>query len=107
VSYGNRVLQIQKSKWRFSLAGCKVRVYEHPDSHLSVGYGPHIVGRYAADGTPLAGAPPPRRRQQLVSKSKLPPKSKSGSAVEMTHLRKATKRVASLRRLEKSRQKAA
>ena len=107
VSYGNQVLQIQKSKWRFSLAGCKVRVYEHPDSHLSVGYGPHIVGRYAADGTPLAGAPPPRRRQQLVSKSKLPPKSKSGSAVEMTHLRKATKRVASLRRLEKSRQKAA
>ena len=28
VSYANRLLQIEKTKWRHSLAGCKLKVYE-------------------------------------------------------------------------------
>ena len=53
VRYENRVLQIEKSKWRRTLAGCRVTVYQHLDATLSVSYGPHIVGRYAEDGTVL------------------------------------------------------
>ena len=107
VSYGNRVLQIQKSKWRFSLSGCEVKVYEHSDGSLSIGYGPHIVGRYDHSGAALLElAAPARRPRKSVAKSKLPAK-KNKPAVEMTPLRKATKRVASLRGLEKSRRKAA
>ena len=106
VTYGNRVLQIEKTKWRFSLAGCKVRVYEHADQTLSIGYGPHIVGRYDNAGTPLTKtAPATYSRNKSVKSKPLRPKSKP--AVEMPPLRKATKRVASLSGLGKSRSKAA
>jgi transposase len=107
VSYGNRVLQIEKSKWRFSLAGCQVRVYEHADHTLSLGYGPHIVGRYEQSGAALTStAQPQRHKNSAVAKSKLPG-TKNKPAVEMTPRRKATKSVASRRGLEKSRSKAA
>jgi transposase len=106
VSYGNRVLQIEKSKWRFSLSGCEVKVYEHSDGSLSIGYGPHIVGRYDHTGSPLAITPAARSRQRSIAKSKLPG-VQNKPAVEMTPLRKATKGVASRRGLEKSRKKAA
>lgn len=53
VRYENRVLQVEKTKWRRTLAGCRVVVYEHQDGTLSVSYGPHIVGRYTGDGTVL------------------------------------------------------
>lgn len=107
VSYGNRVLQIAKTKWRFSLASCKVKIHEHLDQTLSVSYGPHIVGRYDHTGAPLIEiSPPPRRTRAAVAKSKLP-HAKNKPAVEMTPLRKATKRVASRNGLEKSRKKAA
>jgi hypothetical protein len=106
VSYGNRVLQIEKSKWRYSLSGCEVKVYEHSDRSLSIGYGPHIVGRYDSTGTPLAISPSPRQRPESAAKSKLP-RAKNKPAVEMTPLRKATKRVAFRSGLEKSRTKAA
>lgn len=54
VSLGNRILQIEKSKWRTTLAGCRVTVYEHDDETVSIRYGPHEVGRYTAEGEPLA-----------------------------------------------------
>ena len=53
VRYANRILQIEKSKWRRTLAGCRVTVYEHLDGTLSVSYGPNIIGRYGADGQAL------------------------------------------------------
>jgi transposase len=53
VRYENRVLQIEKAKWRRTLAGCRVTVYHHLDGTLSVSYGPHIVGHYTDDGTVL------------------------------------------------------
>lgn len=48
VSFKNRILQIDPSSWRISFAKCKVTVYEHLDGSLSIGYGPHIIGRYEA-----------------------------------------------------------
>jgi len=93
----------------YTLSGCKVKVYEHTDGTLSIGYSPHLVGRYSAEGTPLADVPKQRQSNAPAKKkqAKLPRKNRTGPAVEMTPLRKATKRVASLRGLEKSRQKAA
>ena len=80
VSFGNRSWQLERSKLRATLAGCRVTVHEHLDQKISITFGPHLVGRYTADGLP---------------------------AMEMTPPRKATKTVASRRGLEKSRQKAA
>jgi len=53
VSWENRCLQIEKSPWRTSLAGCRVTVYQHLDGEVRIGYGPHTVGRYTAEGVPL------------------------------------------------------
>jgi transposase len=80
VSFANRVWQLERSKLRATLAGCRVTVHEHLDQTISITFGPHRVGRYTADGQP---------------------------AMEMTPPRKATKVVASHRGLGKSGQKAA
>ena len=80
VSFANRSWQLERSKLRGTLAGCRVTVHEHLDQSISITFGPHLVGRYTADGQP---------------------------AMEMTPPRKATKPVASHRGLGKSGQKAA
>lgn len=54
VRYRNLVLQIEKQSWRGSLAGTKVIVYEHLDSTITVGIGPHELGRYSAEGLPIS-----------------------------------------------------
>ena len=53
VQIGPCVLQIEKSRWRATLAGCRVTVYQHLEGTWSIGYGPHLVGRYNPDGLPL------------------------------------------------------
>jgi len=66
VEIAHRVLQIEKTPWRNTLAGCQVLVYEHRDGTLSVGYGPHLVGRFDAEGIPLAQR---TRRPKAVEKT--------------------------------------
>jgi transposase len=66
VEIAHRVLQIEKTPWRNTLAGCRVTVYEHLDGTLSVGYGPHLVGRFNAEGIPLAQR---TRRAKAVEKT--------------------------------------
>lgn len=57
ISYANRVLQIERTRWRGTLAGCRVLVCEHLDGSLSVYYGPHLVGRFVfAEEEPKAAA---------------------------------------------------
>ena len=77
VSFAGGNWQLERTKLRGSLAGCRVLVHEHLDDTLSITFGPHVVGRYQTE------------------------------AVEMTPPRKATKSVASRSGLEKSGQKAA
>jgi transposase len=48
-----RVLQLERSRWRCSLAGCTVTIHEHLEGTVSVRLGPHVVGRFAANGAPL------------------------------------------------------
>jgi hypothetical protein len=49
-SWANRISEIDKTSWRASLAGCRVIIYEHLDGTVTVGYGPHTVGRFTAEG---------------------------------------------------------
>jgi len=51
VRIAKRTLQIEQSKWRGTLAKCRVLVCEHVDGTWSVFYGPHLVGRYPQDGS--------------------------------------------------------
>ena len=53
ITLRERVLQLERSRWRCSLAGCTVTVHEHLNGTLSVRFGPHVVGRFAANGAPL------------------------------------------------------
>jgi transposase len=62
VELGERRLQIEPVGWRSSLACCRVLVHEHLDGTLSVSYGPHIVGRYNAQGWPLLEEKKSRRK---------------------------------------------
>lgn len=54
VSFARLSLQVERQRWRATLAGCRVIVYEQLDATLTVGFGAHVVGRYSADGRPLA-----------------------------------------------------
>lgn len=59
VTLFNRVLQLPKTKWRNTLAGSTVTVYELLDGTVVVRYGPREVARFAAPDLP---APQPKRR---------------------------------------------
>lgn len=56
VAIGERVWQIERTPWRGTLAGCRVRICEHLDGPVSIVYGPHVVGRYTVQGVPLERA---------------------------------------------------
>jgi transposase len=50
VSFQNLSLQIERVRWRATLAGCQVVVHQHLDGTLSLTHGPHSLGRYTAQG---------------------------------------------------------
>jgi len=60
IALENRILQIHKSRWRNTLAGCTVRVYELGDGTVAVKFGPHEVARWEAGSLP---APQPKVRR--------------------------------------------
>jgi transposase len=53
VSFQNLSLQIERVRWRATLAGCQVIVHQHLNGTLSLTHGPHCLGRYDNAGTPL------------------------------------------------------
>ena len=53
VQLGKRVLQLGPSRLRCHFVRCRVVVHEHLDDTLSVCLGPHVIGRFTADGQPL------------------------------------------------------
>src|ERR1700722_4887676 len=61
VSFQNLSLQIEAVRWRATLAGCQVMVHQHLDGTLSLTHGPHLLGRYTAEGA-AQGAKKMRRR---------------------------------------------
>src|SRR3989441_6671044 len=59
VQLDQRVLQIEKTLWRGTLAGCRVTLCEHLDGRLTIPYGPHLAAACSAEG--LAARKPGER----------------------------------------------
>jgi transposase len=59
ISVENRVFQLEKTRWRNTLAGQTVIVHEHLDGRVSIRYGPHVIAQYASDQLPPQA---PKRR---------------------------------------------
>ena len=66
VAIKDRWWQIDKCRWRHSLAGQTVTIQEHLDDTVSIRYGPHIVGRYT-EARGKAGAVEAVENQNQVS----------------------------------------
>src|SRR5438270_40597 len=62
VSFQNLSLQIERVRWRATLAGCQVIVHQHLDGTLSLTHGPHLLGRYTAEGAAQSATKMPARR---------------------------------------------
>jgi len=79
VRLGERIWQIEKTSWRATLADCRVTICEHRDETVSIVYGPHVVGRYDAEGKPLEKAVGPRcgnaapRKERKTPQASFPP----------------------------------
>ena len=56
VAIGERRWQLDKSRFRSTLAGCTVTIHQHLDGKVSIRYGPHTVGRFDVQGQPLPAA---------------------------------------------------
>jgi len=57
VEFRSRRWQIPPATWRYSFAKCRLKLYEHLDGTLSIGYGPHTLAHYDAQGRILAHTP--------------------------------------------------
>jgi hypothetical protein len=62
VAIGDRSWQIDKTRFRSSLARSTVTIHEHLDETVSIRFGPHVVGRYSSSGEKLTSATPKERR---------------------------------------------
>jgi hypothetical protein len=51
VAIGERCWQLEKARFRPTLAGSLVTIHEHLDDTISLRFGPHLVGRFAPNGT--------------------------------------------------------
>ncbi len=59
ITLENRVFQLDKTRWRDTLAGQTVIVHEHLDGRMSIRYGPHVIAQYARGELPPQA---PKRR---------------------------------------------
>jgi len=48
VQLDQQIYQIEKTRWRGTLAGCRVILCEHLDGRLTMHYGPHVVAAFSA-----------------------------------------------------------
>ncbi len=62
VTIADRHWQLEKSRFRNSLAGCTVTIHQHLDQTVSIRFGPHLLGRYTADGQKTPPKPRPESR---------------------------------------------
>ena len=66
VAMRDRQWQIDKTRFRNTLAGSTVTIHEHLDETVSIRYGPHVVGRYRQHGRKTERA---RHRKSAVEKA--------------------------------------
>ena len=53
----NRVFQLEKSRWRNTLAGQTVIIHEHLDGRVSIRYGPNLIAQYEPSELPPQAPP--------------------------------------------------
>lgn len=70
VKFNNMFLQIDKQGWRSSMEGCRVTIYQHFDDTITIGYGPHQIAKYSADGLPIK--PPAKNSGRVERKARAP-----------------------------------
>ncbi len=80
VAIGDQHWQLEKSRFRSSLAGCTVTIHQHLDATVSIRYGPHVVGRFSdhqqsakAESRGKAGPVETMENQKQVSHRSHPP----------------------------------
>ncbi|HWJ49036.1 MAG TPA: ISNCY family transposase [Candidatus Udaeobacter sp.] len=71
VNFQNLSLQIERVRWRATLAGCQVTVHQHLDRTLSITHGPHFLGRYTAEGAALTTKTPAQRTVEKTQSGKV------------------------------------
>ena len=69
VRVDNRVFQIEKTRWRNTLAGQNVIVHEHLDGRVSIRYGAHVIAEVAA-----GQLPPQAPRRKGKARPPVPPR---------------------------------
>ena len=62
VAIRERMWQIDKTRFRNSLAGITVTIHEHLDETVSIRYGPHVVGHFDHEGNKLGPGTAQERR---------------------------------------------
>lgn len=70
VRLANMIFQIQPTRWRSTLAGCRIRVIETLDGTITLMYGPNIVGRYHPDGRPIVDPSLEQKGKKELAKKK-------------------------------------
>jgi hypothetical protein len=72
VAIGDRLWQIDKTRFRSSLAGCTVTIHEHLNGEVSMRYGPHVIGRFNMQGKSVKQSRPtgPRKTRRPASARK-------------------------------------
>src|SRR5712672_1606381 len=68
VAIKDRWWQIDKCRWRHTLAGQTVTIHEHLNESVSIRYGPHVVGRYT-QGRGKGGSVEVAENQTQVSRN--------------------------------------
>ena len=63
IAIRDRHWQLDRTPFRHTLADCRVTICEHLDETVSVRWGPHVVGRFDAEGRPLEKKSAKRRTQ--------------------------------------------
>ncbi len=96
VRFENLTLQIERVKWRGTLADCSVTVHQHLDGTLSLAYGQHWLGHYTAQGAALTqtNLPAPEAVEKTlrgkVPKRTFPPRLEIPRRLRDSHFAAAT-----------------
>jgi hypothetical protein len=70
VAIADRRWQIDKTRFRYTLAGCTVTIHEHLDGLISIRYGPHLVARFDQLGNPISSRRAARDKGESACGSK-------------------------------------
>lgn len=70
VRVANLCLQIERTSWRSSLAGCRVKVHQHFDETFTILFAGRVVGRYSSEGAPLEEATGTKKAMEKWKSSK-------------------------------------